>query len=135
MLLDKTNMFSEAQACTGTKTAIASSNTIDLGTDGAPSGGMWLVVNVDTVFAGTAGSTLTIALQSDDDSACGSPTSLKSYAIALATLAAGANVVKDPLPSITERYLRLTYTTSVSMSTGKLDAFLAKDVQTNLTGL
>jgi hypothetical protein len=70
---------------------------------------------------------LTIALQADDDSAFGSATTLYTETIALAGLTAGAKLKVRKVPhNSTERYLRMHYTvTGSAPTTGKVTAALS----------
>lgn len=133
MIFDKQNLFSEDQAVTVTAN---SSNVIDLGNDSSKvqalnsKGELEVVAQVTTAFAG--GTSLKVSLQSDDDEAFGSPTTvLETAAIALADLDAGYNFKLGKLPDINEQYLRLVYTVVGTMSGGKVFAGLNLDRQTN----
>lgn len=132
MILDKENLFSEDQEITVTA---ASTNIIDLGNDHAriqplnEKGVTELFVQVTTAFAG--GTSLKVTLQSDDDVAFGSATTvLESAAVATATLVLGYQFRFSTLPRINEQYLRLNYTVVGTMSAGKVMAGLILDRQT-----
>lgn len=147
MILDTQLLFSGTIAADGTRSAQAitatanSTNVIDLrnattptlvdeGIDGET---MWLVVQVGQIF--NTLTSLTIALVSDSaTSLASSPVTHYSASILLATLAAGATVVRIPLPSADyKRYLGLIYTVVGSNpSTGTLNAFLTMDVNRNV---
>lgn len=107
--VDAQLLFSDAQALTVTA---VSTNIIDLGADRNIGIGEPMVVEIQVDVAAAGGGTLTITLQTDDNAAFGSPTTVvASAAIAAAVLVAG-NVQYLPLPQdlITERFLRLNYT-------------------------
>lgn len=119
MIIDKTLMFSDAQAITADA---ASTNVIDLGADRdlGVSEGLWVCGVVTTTLdsAGEA-ATLTVSLQTDSDSAFGSATALHTTAaLAEAVLVAGYFFLKIKLPQVTERYLRLYYDRGTEDFTG-----------------
>jgi len=125
MITDKENTFSAAQALTAT----AGSDTIDtsgVGDWGIGCDGLYIVVNVDTAFTSAGSTTMTIALQTDDNTAFSSATTLyTSASIAKATMVAGARLLHIPLPIGCERYIRLYYTVSVAdFTAGKINAYL-----------
>lgn len=134
MITDKENLFSEDQAVT---VSAASTNVIDLGNDASEiqalneKGHVELFVQVTTAFA--SGTSLKVTLQSDDDEAFGSATTLlDTAAIATASLVAGYQFKFGSLPQINEQYLRLYYTVVGTMSAGKIFAGLVVDRQTNV---
>lgn len=133
MILDYENLFSNDQAITVTA---APTNVIDLGDDDSAvqalnqKGELDVFCQVTTAFAG--GTSLQVALQSDDDEAFGSATTIMtSAAIATASLVAGYQFKFGKLPRINERYIRLYYTVVGTMSAGKVVAGLVLDTQTN----
>lgn len=132
MILDKELMMSEAQVVTATA---ASTNVIDLGArlglDPGLSDDLWLQIRVDTTATASGSATVTFALQTDDDEAFGSATTLwTSTAIGKATLVAGYNVVRMRLPLGVERYVRVYYTVATGpLTAGKFDAFINSGVQ------
>jgi hypothetical protein len=131
MLIDRQLRFSSAQAITATA---ASTDLIDLATSNRDLGvgtPIWLVVVVTTAFTDTnSDSTITVTVQSDDDVAFGSATTVQTISPVFAALSAvGAiRVVQlHPIPT-DERYLRLTYTTTNGdLSAGAFTAFLTND--------
>lgn len=132
MIIDYENQFSDAQAVTA---SAASTNSIDLKTGGdALARELELVVRVDTT-ADSAGdaATITIALQTDDNSSFSSAKTLfTTAAIAQASAVAGAELVKVKVPLGCERYLRVYYTIGTEdLTAGKFDAFLVAASQTN----
>ncbi|EMA2707712.1 hypothetical protein U2H84_001524, partial [Pseudomonas aeruginosa] len=75
---------------------------------------------------------LTIELQTDDNSGFSSPRSLFSVVVPLADLKVGYQTPVIVLPQKTERYLRLNYTvTGTAPTTGKVTAGVVAGVQTN----
>lgn len=135
MILDKQNLFWNDTAIT----VDAGSVIIDLGNDGSEvialnQKGLFIkpFCIVTTAFAG--GTSLAIAIQTDDDEAFGSPTTLfTTAAIVTASLVAGYSF-KLPLglPVINEQYIRLYADITTTMTGGALLAGLALDVQTNV---
>lgn len=132
MYLDKQLMFSEAQAVTVTA---ASTNVVDLGADRNVGSGepLELLVVVDEAAAAAGAATVTIELQTDDNEAFASATTLlSSAAIGKAALTAGSSHFKVQVPEDAERYLRLNYTVATGpLTAGKLTAGLILDRQSN----
>jgi hypothetical protein len=134
MYTDKQMTLSASQALTATA---ASSHIYDQGVSQRPGTGrqMSVMITVPTALdsAGEA-ATLTIALQSDDDVAFGSATTLYSTsAIAEATLAAGYQIFL-PIPlNVSERYLRVYYTVGTEDFTGgTISAHVVEGFQANV---
>lgn len=131
-IIDKLNMFSEAQAIT---TTAASTNIIDLGVDRDIGSGepIELVIDVNTTFTAAGAATLTIDVETDNDSAFGSATVLASTgALALAALTEGSQLLKIRVPMTTERYLRLNHTVATGpMTAGALTSGLQLSRQDN----
>jgi hypothetical protein len=144
-IMDRTGQFSDGQAITA---SAASTNNIDLGAPATlpgPNGGMLvrdigigteipLVLSVTQSFNNLT--SLTISVQTDDNAAFSSPTTVyTSPAYTLAQLAAGAkgNLLPDSIPLGTnERYVRLFYTVAgTAPSTGKITAAVAAARQNN----
>lgn len=144
MIIDNTLVFSDSQALTADA---ASTNIIDLKAAGKSYGAaaalyrdvglgarIPLAIRVTEAFNNLT--SMTIALQMDDNAAFGSPTTLwTTGAIALASLTLGAEL---PLPDvylpegITEEYIRLYYDiTGTAPSTGKIFAGIVMARQTN----
>jgi predicted GNAT superfamily acetyltransferase len=133
MILDKQLIFSDAQAVT-TAAETASTNIIDMLAAGDAYESMFLLIQVETAVAATAGAAnVTFKLQTDDNSSFSSPTTLwASSAIAKGTLVDKYVVAKLRVPMGVERYLRVTYTPDTNdLTAGKFDAMLVYDVQTN----
>lgn len=141
MIMDRSLLFSDAQAITATA---ASTNLVDLGATGTPYGGSAIVRNighgqpVPTVVTVTESfntlTTLTISLETDDNASFSSATTVwTSPAYTLAQLAIGAkHLMPDYIPSsVSERYLRLKYTVGGSNPTlGKITAGVVMSRQT-----
>ena len=129
MITDARTLFSEDQAVTA---SAASTNSIDLKALGVTYDGVQLLrkqgVKHIPIFVGvtTSFATLTsldIQIQSDNDSAFGSPTTLLSINVPVASLVAGYQIPIDFLPIHSERYLRLNYNVNGSnASAGKIEA-------------
>lgn len=141
MIFDKQTQFSAAQAITATA---ASTNVIDLLAAGIPYGddaalsrdqGLFdipLLIQVVTAFDNLT--SLVVAVQTDDNSAFSSPTTVvSSPAIPLASLTSGYQFVFDRIPRKTsERYIRLHYTVAGTAPTaGAVTAGVVASVQAN----
>ena len=135
MILDKTLLLSDEQAVTATA---VSTNTIDLSAalrDIGAGEQLYAVVVVDVDFTAAGAATMVIGLITDDAAALSSPTTILSTpAIGKAALTAGRVPIVIPVPSnIAEQYLGLNYTVATGpMTAGKVTAFIAKDIQSNL---
>lgn len=133
MIFDSTNLFSDAQAITATA---ASTNTIDLGATGRVVGassnlvrdigtGKPIPIRIQVVEAFNNLTSLTVALQVDDNSSFSSATTVESTVVVLADLGLGAfvNEIYFVPRGTNERYARLNYTvTGTAPSTGKITA-------------
>jgi hypothetical protein len=130
MIRDAENIFSTSQALTATA---ASTDVIDLGANGdLGRASMRFRASVATAFSG--GTSVQFVLQTDDNSGFSSATALfTSAAIAVASLTAGAVVVDIPVPSTTERYLRVNYVVVGTPTAGAVDAFLVLDTPNQVT--
>lgn len=132
MILDKDNLFSDAQAVTATA---ASTNVIDLGTardigNGEPL--EILVVANETFDSAADGASLTISVETDSDEGFGTAVTVQeSVSIPEADLAAGEQVFKVKLASADfSRYVRLNYTVAgENFTAGTLTAGLILDRQ------
>ncbi|MCO1435445.1 hypothetical protein L0Z13_11285 [Burkholderia multivorans] len=123
MIIDSLLEFSRAQALTATG---ASTNIIDLGSDRdiGPGQPLWAVIAVQVAADNTTGDeTYSIALQTDDNAAFSSPTTIATVAPAAAAMTAGARFVIG-MPFANERYLRLNYTLGGTTPSVTLNAFL-----------
>lgn len=133
MILDRYNEFSDAQAVTA---SAASTNVVDLQAAGAIEGkALFLHIKVNTTVTASGAATVAFALQTDNDEAFGSVTTLHSIAaIGKASLTAGTQVVRLPLIGMPlERYMRVYYTVATGpLTAGKFDAFLSMDADTNV---
>ncbi len=132
MKIDAENRYSNAQAVTA---AAASTNIIDHGIarDLGTGQDIYLVAVVTTAFTDTgSNSTLTVTLETDNDSAFGSPTLAAQTLGTFAALAAiGATLTAKLQPgAVNERYSRLYYTpNNGDLSAGAVTAFLTTDIQ------
>lgn len=136
-IIDRQNLFSDGQALTGTGTT-ASTDILDLqplysgigGTNNARDLGVgediYLQVNVTGV--GGTSPTLTVALQTDDNSSFTSATTLYTSS-AVALPAAGGQVLIVCLPyGDYEKFLRLNYTVGGTSPTVTIKAALVRGV-------
>lgn len=129
MLLDQQALFSAAQAITATA---ASTNVIDTGSnkDVGKYGDIPLLIQVVEGFNNLT--SLTVTVQTDDNSAFSSPADVLSMTIPLASLVLGYKSPVITLPMKMERYIRLNYTvTGTAPTTGKVTAGITGGVQTN----
>ncbi|MCW3699230.1 Bbp16 family capsid cement protein [Burkholderia cenocepacia] len=123
MYIDSLLEFSRAQALSASG---ASTNIIDLGSDRGigPGRPLWVVVAVAVAADNTTGDeTYSIALQTDDNAAFSSPTTIATVAPAATSLPAGARLVIG-MPFTNERYLRLNYTLGGTTPSVTFNAFL-----------
>jgi len=132
MMYDKLLTFGTDQAVTATA---ASTDIIDLGAvrdigNGEP---LELVILVTETATSGGSSTVTIDLQTDDNSGFSSAATLASSgAIAKASITAGTELLRVKVPLNVERYLRLYYTVATAdLTAGKFTAFLALERQAN----
>lgn len=126
MMEDKFLFMSDAQALT-TAEATDSTNTLDLTEDGdARVRQAWWIVRVNTKFTSGGSATLACELQtSADDSSYAALPGMSLAATAVASLTAGAVLVKQPLPLGVKRYLKTVHTVGTAdMTAGKIDSFI-----------
>ncbi|MCP4372968.1 MAG: hypothetical protein GY797_33405 [Deltaproteobacteria bacterium] len=131
MLKDKNTMMSDDQAVTATA---ASTDYIDaLSAGNALGKQLWLDVRVKTSFTAGGSATMTIALQTDDNSSFSSATTLWSVVtVAVASLVAGLKY-RIPIPFGAERYLRMNYTVATGpMTAGAIDAAIVHDIDATI---
>lgn len=139
MILDGQNIYSDAQAVTA---SAGSTNQIDhgplatgnLGRDLGTGQPLYLVVAVVTAFTDAGSdSTVTATLETDADSAFGSPVTALSLAVFAALSAAGTTRIAHlppKSPGVDERYSRVFYTVANgNLTTGAFDAFLVENIQ------
>ncbi|HCQ8627385.1 TPA: hypothetical protein OME93_001351 [Klebsiella pneumoniae] len=129
MLLDQQALFSAAQAITATA---ASTNVIDTGSnkDVGKYGDIPLLIQVVEGFNNLT--SLTVTVQTDDNSAFSSAADVLSMTNPLASLVLGYKSPVITLPMKMERYIRLNYTvTGTAPTTGKVTAGITGGVQTN----
>lgn len=136
MILDERNEFADAAAIAlNTTNAIApNTDVIDLGAtptlrdlgNGEP---IYLVIQVDTAFGGAGNVTFDLVSDSAADLATSKTTHWSSGAIAYTTWVAGyTKVVALPTEATYERYLGLWETASGNLTSGKINAFLTRNV-------
>lgn len=129
MLFDYKLLMSNSQAITATA---ASTDVIDTGQskDMGKGGNIPLLIQVTEAFNNLT--SLTIEVQTDSDSAFGTPATLFSLVVPLASLTLGYQTPVITLPQKCERYIRLNYTVTGSAPTlGKVIAGIVAGVQTN----
>lgn len=132
MLFDKQNLFSDAQAITATA---ASTNVIDFGAPQTPKHAANAItrdigkgrkpdLRIQVVEAFNTLTSLTVAVQVDNDESFGSPTTVMDMVIPLASLTLGKVVLPQLVPlGSNERYMRLYYTvTGTAPTLGKITA-------------
>jgi len=127
MILDTQALYSDDQAITSTAD---STNILDLAKNSGPGEPVRLLIQVTTTFAG--GTDITIDLETDDNTDFSSLSTIASTStIALATLVAGYKFSIDFVPRLMERYSRLEYTVTGTMSAGAITAGIIFDEQSN----
>lgn len=135
MIFDQQSILSDAQAITATA---ASTNVIDLGPiatgivrDIGKGTQTPLLIQVVESFNNLT--SLTVALQTDDNEAFSSAKTVWSEVIVLASLTAGFVAIPEFIPRGTnERYMRLNYTvTGTAPTTGKITAGITMGNQSN----
>lgn len=123
MLLDKTAMFSDAQALRATG---ASTNTLDLTAAGnAVPGRLVVIAHADTAFTGAT--QVVCALQTSDQSDFSSGVvTLASVTVTGTELAdTDKNLFAVGVPAGVKRYLRMYYTVTGTVSAGAISCFVA----------
>lgn len=132
MFIDASGVFSDSQAVTVTA---VSTGFVDTLAAGDAYVGAWLVARVDVTFTAAGSATLSIDLQTDNNSSFSSPITLVTLGstVAVATLTAHY-LLKVRIPPGAERYLRVNYTVaSGPMTAGNIDAFVTKDIDLLIT--
>ena len=133
-IMDRTALFSDGQAVTATA---ASTNVVDLGSTNGLGGhytadrglGPAIPLEVAVTQSFNNLTSLTISVETDDNAAFSSPTTVfTSPAYTLAQVAAGAKyLLPDALPAgVSERYVRMKYTVAgTAPTTGKITVGVA----------
>jgi hypothetical protein len=138
MIFDRQNMFSDGQAISGTS-ATGSTDCIDLGPFYSGVGGANLVkdlgVGEDIYLSVSASSvsgtspTVTVAIETDNNAAFSSPTSLASYG-PIALPAGGGQVLNACLPfGDYEQFVRVKFTQGGTSPVATYKAALVRGVQ------
>ncbi len=135
MIFDQQSILSDAQAITATA---ASTNVIDLGPIATGivrdiGKGTQTPLLIQVVEAFNNLTSLTVALQVDDNEAFSSAKTVWSEVVVLASLTAGFVAIPEFIPRGTnERYMRLNYTvTGTAPTTGKITAGITMGNQSN----
>ena len=129
MILDNENKFSVAQALSGS--GAASTDYIDLSSIRQIGFGkdLYLVVNIDVAAGGTS-PTLSIAVQTDDNTSFSTPATALTSPTYTGTQMVASTQFVIPLPQQGyERYLRLNYTLGGTTPTVTLSAHLVENYQ------
>ena len=134
-IMDAKLLFSEDQAET-TVAAHNSTNVIDLGAGKDPfgtasglsrpgeSGNLWLNVVITAAVTSDGSATVTFALQDSPDNSSWT-SKYATPAIGKATLVAGYQVLRMPLPASLQRYLKMVYTIGTAVLTaGAISAWI-----------
>jgi hypothetical protein len=130
MILDRENAFSQSQALTGIS-LVASTDFIDLSVVrqvGQGNGMPKIVVNFEAAAGGTT-PTITLALQTDDNTSFSSATTVLTYLSAVSTPGASTQYVFELPDQGLERYVRLAYTQGGTSPTTTVSAHLVLDAQ------
>lgn len=130
MYVDSFLELSSAQAVTATA---ASTNYIDLSEarDIGQGQDVYVVCNVTTTMDDASDdSTITLTLETDDNTSFSSATTAQTIGTFAAVSAAGSRLIAKLQPSaLNERYLRGKYTTANGdLSAGAFDLFLTTDI-------
>lgn len=135
MIFDNQSMLSDAQVIIATA---VSTNSLDLGPIRAGvvrdiGKGKQIPLLVQVVETFNTLTSLTVALQVDDNEAFSSPKTVWSSVVLLADLKAGKVVIPEYIPRGTdERYARLSYTvTGTNPTLGKITAGVTMGNQSN----
>lgn len=134
MIMDKQNLFSDAQALT---TSAASTNVIDMGADDAKvqafvEKGGEIMCQVGVALE--SGTSVKVGVQVDDAVGFGTAVTLLETAVILtATLVAGYRFRLGKIPAhLSKRYMRLYYTIDGTFDAGSIDAGIVIDQHTNI---
>lgn len=132
MYVDDTLVFSDAQAITSTGTSTKSIDTMTATRNIGSGEEIDLVIQVATAASSASASTVTFSLQDSADNSSFTDV-LVSPAVAMATMSAGAEVLRVTLPRTLRRYMQVNYTVATGPLTGgAFTAFLTDDRQDNV---
>ena len=121
MYVDKNTLFSEQASVTST----SSSNIVDL-YPGYSGGDRPFILALASDFQGTG--SVEIQLESSTDAGFASSRRVASFPVRAMELSTGGEILAVSLPRNVERYVRLKYVVSGSISSLKLSAMLALDI-------
>lgn len=133
-IIDKFNMFSDAQAfTTGDNTSTKSFDT--RGADIGTGEDTYLTVLVNEAVTSVGAATVEVKyVQSDNADLSAADVLATSGAIGKATLIAGYKPLQIKIPANTKRYVGVIYTVATAdLTAGKFTAFLSKDIQSPKT--
>lgn len=135
MILDIQEQFSSAQSIVSAAGDVVSTNVYDTGAAADVGIGeeMYIVAKTIAAVTSAGAATVQVVLQTDDNVGFATPVEFPlTGALALASLTANTELVKQRLPIGLERYIRVVYRVGTAATTaGTVDAFLVKDVQAN----
>lgn len=128
MIMDKNLEFSSGQVVTSTA---ASTNIVDALKKGDDYANIFAFVRCATTATAGGAATLVVSIETAIDAAFTSPvTLLQSAAIPVASLVAGAELLKARLPIGVLEFIRVKYTVATGpLTAGAFDAALVMDVQ------
>lgn len=125
MYIDTQCLYSNDQAIT---TTADSTNVFDLAKNSGPGKPVRILIQVTTTFAD--GTSIAIDLETDDNTSFSSLSTIASVAaIGVATLVQGYKYNINFVPRDMERYSRLEYTVSGTMTAGNITAGIIYDEQ------
>lgn len=134
-IIDKFNLFSDAQAFTAVADATSTKSFDTKGADIGTGEETYLTVLVNEAVTSAGAATVEIKyVQSDNADLSAADVLATSGAIGKATLIAGYKAYQIKIPANTKRYVGVIYTVGTAVLTaGKFTAFLSKDVQSAKT--
>lgn len=139
IVMDGKLLLSDKQIIASTAAAFDSETVLDFGAAdpnvgvGTP---LWLAVAVQTACAGASGSTFLVTASDAADgstfsllfgTSIGTAAGFAGAATSIFTIAAGTQLINQPLPAGIRRYFKLTYTIgTTALTAGYFDAYLHK---------
>lgn len=123
MIFDKQNLFSWKQAATATA---VSTDVIDLGKGDAGASDRPYLSVIAASYTGTG--SLAVELQTSTDAAFGTVKTIATFPVSNTDLKNGGAVVSAKLPKGMQRFARLNYVVTGTVSGGTVSAGLVMDV-------